>query len=294
MGACGAPQASQITATASDTSTAATHPSVTQVLDDQLAAIAAGEITSATRIFAPKSLFSGPDVDEVGLDGDAARVAAARFQRLAADGFSISAPHRTLGGRDLRTVRWAVYRFDVRGQPWAISTLLSGPGPWTIVAQTWDRPEDDQTLISKAQAEGMATIGRFEDSLNPTHNLIITWIDTKRARPTDVDVRPPLRSDTFGVGSAGEYAQSDEALLMTQERQRELLEAGHIRVDPMPGAGRLLRMSPDHAAGAALYHVGLVLETPQGPVTLPMRAVSYFLLQPHGPRLVGGHFMATP
>lgn len=295
MSACGAPHATHITTPSSDMRRDLAHPSVTEVLDGQLAAIAAGDIAAATGLFAKETLFSGPDVDEVGLDDEARRVAASRFQRMFEGGFSLErATVRTVGGEDLSTVRWAVDRFGANGQGWTVSTLLSGPPPWRVVAQTWDRPEDDQTMISKAQTEGMPAIGGFEDSFKPANDVIIAWIDEKRARPTDVGIQPPLRGDTFGLGSAGEYAQSDEALLLTQRRQRELLEAGRIHVDPMPGAGRILRMSADQAAGAALYHVGLVLETPKGPVTLPMRAVSYFLLQPHGPRLVGGHFMATP
>ncbi|MGB0590186.1 MAG: hypothetical protein ACPGU1_10945 [Myxococcota bacterium] len=295
MGACGPAHSSHVVATSPETPQSEEHPSVAALLDGQIAAIASGDTHAATRMFADEALFAGPDVDEVGLDEGAKRVAGKRFKRMTSEGFEVQKPPaRTIGGEEFEAVRWSVDRFAVNGQYWAVSTLFSGPPPWQIVAQSWDRPIDDQRVISKAQRGEMSPIGNFEDSLIPANDVIIRWIDTKRRRPTDVAIEPPLRGDTFGLGSAGEYVQSDEALLVMQEQQRKLLELGLLEIDPMEGAGRLLRMSRDRAAGVALYHVGIMFETPEGPVTLPMRAISYFLLQPHGPRLVGGHFMATP
>ena len=269
-------------------------PSPSEVLDAQLDAIKAGDIDAASAPFAKGAIFSGPGVDEVASDHEAKALAAKRFSALAEAGFSPSKPLVLLGGEDLPGVRWAVYRFGSKGEPWVVTTLMSGPEPWTILAQSWDRPDDDQLIISKALSGELPQVGAFPDSIVPTDPALEAWIDAKRAMPTRVNIRAPLRGDTFGVRSAGEFMQSDEALLITQANEQRHYEAGHIRIDPLDGAGRLLRMTPDKRAGVALYHTGVIVETPQGEVTLPMRALSYFLLQSTGPRLIGGHFMATP
>ena len=271
-----------------------TTPSVSELLDAQLEAIASGDAEAASAAFADNALFSGPDADEVGTDAAAQRLAIKRFKALHTDDFTPSAPQILIGGEDMPTIRWAAYRFGSKGVLWSVTTLLSGPAPWKILAQSWDRAEEDQAVISMAGRSELPDIGRFADSLTPPDPQLVSWIDEKRARPTDLALERPLRGDTFGLGSAGEYVQSDEALLVIQEQQRRLYESGTIQIDPMAGAGRVLRISPDKRAGVALYHTGVMVETPQGQVTLPMRALSYFLLSSQGPRLIGGHFMATP
>jgi len=272
----------------------ASSPRVTELLDAQLAAISRGDITDAADLFASEALFSGPEADEVATDAAARALAITRFKVLHAAGFSPTTPLQLVGGEELPTVRWAAYRFGSKGALWSVTTLLSGPAPWKIIAQSWDKAEEDHAVLSMAERGELPPIGRFDDSLIPPDDTLVTWIDQRRARPTQLSLQGPLRGDTFGLGSAGEYVQSDEALMVIQAQQRRLYEAGAIQIDPMAGAGRLLRMSPDKAAGVALYHTGVIVETPQGPVTVPMRALSYFLLQSRGPRLIGGHFMATP
>ena len=50
-------------------------------------------------------------------------------------GFKPSKP-LTLIGEDTDTVRWAGLRFGSKGQLWTVTTLLTGPAPWQIVAQS--------------------------------------------------------------------------------------------------------------------------------------------------------------
>lgn len=290
MGAC----ATQSAHVSTEDTQAVDIQSVSDLLNAQLQAVTAGDIERASADFAAHSVFSGPELDEVATDAEAKALATRRFKKLHAEGFKPSKPLMLIGGEDTDTVRWAGLRFGSKGQLWTVTTLLTGPAPWQIVAQSWDRPEDDQLIIEKAHKGALSKVGGFQDSLIPNDVGLVTWIDARRSRPTEMQIEGPLRGDTFGIGSAGEYVQSDEALLLIQARQRALYDAGHLAIDPLDGAGRVLRLTPDRAAGVALYHTGIIVETPQGEVTLPMRALAYFLLQSQGPRLIGGHFMATP
>ena len=276
------------------------HPGIAELLDAQMRAIGTGAIKEATEDFSPQALFVGPGVDEQGVDSEARIKAQERFSALYAQGFSPTPPKRLIGGEDLASVRWSVDRFASKGQMWAVTTLFEGPAPWRILAQSWDMPDEDRTIIQLAFEAKMPPIGRFPDDITETDSETLSWVKAhismtaQSSLTMPMNIKPPLRGDSFSLGSAAEYAQSDEAILYGRSKMRPMIESGQYRFAPIKGAGSILRMSKDQKAGAILSHTGYILEGPRGDFELPMKGVGYFIQSAHGPRMIGGHLLATP
>ncbi len=270
------------------------------VLDAQLRAIQEGQSERACSFFADKALFVGPGVDEQGTDQVARTRAKERFSALHAEAFTPTPPRRLIGGHDLASTRWAVDRFASQGQPWVVTTLFEGPGPWTIIAQSWDTPDEDAHVMHLAAEGHMPRLGGFPDDLAKTDPDTMAWVaaqitmNAERSLDFPMNFHPPLRGDSFSVGSAAEFSQSDEAILYAKGQVRPMIESGQLRYGPLEGAGSILRMSSDQKAGAILRHTRYILEGPKGDFELPMKTIGFFIQSAHGPRFVGAHLMATP
>jgi hypothetical protein len=263
------------------------------LLDAQFAAIVAGDADGAARAFSARAVLSGPAVGQVVTDGQVPGQAAGLFTELARQGFDPRHPHRVIGGKDQATVRWAVDRFGAVGAAWVVTTLMSRGRGWTITGQTWDVAEADEAILTRARAGTLPVPPAIADGGDvQTPAALNAWVEMLSRNPTDLIVAAPMRGDTFTLGTAGEYAQSDEAYLTTMAQTREAIAAGRMRFERMDG--QVVRLTADGAAGVGVFQMAVTVASEAGPSTLPMRATVYFLNLPAGPRFVGGHFMATP
>ncbi len=268
------------------------------VIDAQFDAIRRGDMDAATSVFAERMIFNGPERDLVATDRLAALTATYFFAECVSND---SGPNdfppkdrlRLDGGQDIEGVQWVVERFGYRGKLWVVASLLVDSDGWRILAQSWDVAEPDEVILALARSGRLApeTLSKAQQD-PPEDPQVSAWLDQLTSDPTKLTLPPPRRHDSFSVGTAGEYGQSDEALLAIMAGHVEAIEAGQLSIRPMPG--RVERSAPDGRAGAAVYHFALTLHRPEGDATIPVRSTIFYIATPTGPRLVGAHYMATP